>query len=131
MLEHNIVYNSIRKEFLSVSVSIKNKRTIIVDDRTFVWYIAEDDESDHLILNIISNDKKVVCSVPMDTPTAYLISKGNELQGKKTSGTWERYRLPFVIPKMITPGFVSEVVQWIINGNEMEQICWDQEKYPV
>ena len=110
MLEHNIVYNSIRKEFLSVSVSIKNKRTIIVDDRTFVWYIAEDDESDHLILNIISNDKKIICSVPMDTPTAYLISKGNELQGKKTSGTWERYRLPFVIPKIITPGFVSEVI---------------------
>ena len=131
MLEHNIVYNSIRKEFLSVSVSIKNKRTIIVDDRTFVWYIAEDDESDHLILNIISNDKKIICSVPMDTPTAYLISKGNELQGKKTSGTWERYRLPFVIPKIITPGFVSEVIQWIMNGDGMEQISWNQEKYPV
>ena len=131
MLEHNIVYNSIRKELLSVSVSIKNKRTIIVDDRTFVWYIAEDDESDHLILNIISNDKKIICSVPMDTPTAYLISKGNELQGKKTSGTWERYRLPFVIPKIITPGFVSEVIQWIMNGDGMEQISWNQEKYPV
>lgn len=114
-----------------MSVSIKNKRTIIVDDRTFVWYIAEDDESDHLILNIISNDKKIVCSVPMDTPTAYLISKGNELQGKKTSGTWERYRLPFVIPKIITPGFVSEVIQWIMNGDGMEQISWNQEKYPV
>ena len=120
-----------KRWIISVSVNKKCRRTIIVDDRTFVWYIAEDDESDHLILNIISNDKKIICSVPMDTPTAYLISKGNELQGKKTSGRWERYRLPFDIPKMITPGFVSEVIQWIMNGNEMEQICWDQEKYPV
>ena len=57
-LSRNII--RLRKEFLSVSVSKKYKRILKVDDRTFVWYIAEDDESDHLILNIISNDKKVV-----------------------------------------------------------------------
>lgn len=41
-----------------MSVSKKHRRTIEVDNRIYVWYIAEDDESVHLILNIISSDKK-------------------------------------------------------------------------
>ncbi len=114
-----------------MSVSSKRRRTITVEGRAFVWYIAEDDESDYSILNIISNDKKIVCSVPIDTPAAYIISKGNEFQGNKTSGTWERYILPIVIPAMITPGFVSEVIHFIINGDTAEPISRDQDKYPV
>lgn len=109
-----------------MSVSKKHRRTIEVDNRIYVWYIAEDDESVHLILNIISSDKKIICSVPMDTPTAYIISKGNN-----TSGMWERYRLPLVISKEITPGFVSEVIQWITSGDKAEPVMWDREKYPV
>ena len=114
-----------------MSVSSKRRRTITVDGRAFVWYIAVDDESDHSILSIISDDKRIVCSVPIDTPAAYIISKGNEFQGIKTSGTWERYRLPLIIPAMITPGFVSEVIHYIINGDTAEPISWDQDKYPV
>lgn len=114
-----------------MSVSKKHRRTIEVDNRIYVWYIAEDDESVYLILNIISSDKKIICSVPMDTPTAYIISKGNEFQGNNTSGMWERYRLPLVISKEITPGFVSEVIQWITSGDKAEPVMWDREKYPV
>lgn len=114
-----------------MGVSKKHRRTIEVGDRTYVWYIAEDDESVHYILNIISNDKKIICSVPLDTPTAYLISKGNEFQGNKTSGMWERYKLPLVIPKMVTPEFVSAVIQWITMGDEAEPVTWDRDKYPV
>ena len=114
-----------------MSVSKKNRRIIEVDDHTFVWYIAEDDESNHFVLNIISDDKRIVCSVPIDIPTAYIISKGNEFQGGKTSGVWERYKLPFVIPKVITPRFVSEITQWIMNGCGAEQVSWDQDKYPI
>ncbi len=114
-----------------MSVTKKRRRTITVDGHTFVWYIAEDDESDHSILNIISNDKKIVCSVPIDTPAAYIISKGNEFQGNKTSGTWERYILPIVIPAMITPRFVSEVLHFIIQGATAKPISRDHDKYPV
>ena len=114
-----------------MSVTKKRRRTITVDGHTFVWYIAEDDESDHSILNIISNDKKIVCSVPIDTPAAYIISKGNVFQGNKTSGTWERYSLPLVIPAMITPGFVSEVIRLITNNDKLQQVSCDQNKYPV
>ena len=114
-----------------MSVSSKRRRTITVDGRAFVWYIAVDDESDHSILSIISNDKKIVCSVPIDTPAAYIISKGNEFQGNKTSGTWERYILPIIIPKMITPGFVSEVIRLVTNGDKLQQVSWNQNKYPV
>ncbi len=114
-----------------MGVTKKRRRAITVDGRAFVWYIAKDDESDHSILNIISSDKKIICSVPIDTPAAYIISKGNEFQGYKTSGTWERYILPLFIPAMITPGFVSEVIRLITNGDKLQQVSWDQNKYPV
>ena len=114
-----------------MSVSSKRRRTITVDGRAFVWYIAVDDESDHSILNIISNDKKIVCSVPIDTPEGYIISKGNEFQGNKTGGTWERYSLPVVIPAVITPGFVSEVIHFIMKEDGAQQLSWDRDKYPV
>ena len=86
------------------------RRKIIVDDSEFVWYVSQDDESDYYLLNIVSEDKNYVLTCPLKTEIPYLISKGKLFKNEKTNGTWSRYELPYDIPEIITPGFVTKVI---------------------
>ena len=45
----------------------KSRRKIIYDNTKYIWYIAEDDDSPYCLLNIISEDKRLIRSSPLDT----------------------------------------------------------------
>lgn len=94
------------------------RRKITVDDRDYIWYVSQDDESDYHLLNIISEDKSYVLTCPLKTEIPYLISKGKLFKNVKTDGTWNRYELPFEIPQMITPGFAAKVIEWATQDGE-------------
>ena len=112
-------------------LSTKGRRKIEVDGRPFVWHVAEDFDSPYKVLQVASYDKHMILAVPLQTPEAYVISKGTVFQGNPTSGSWERYALPFAVPDAITPKFVAELIRWSTEGKEAKAVSWDREKYPV
>ena len=95
-----------------MSIRTKGRRKISVREHTYIWYVALDDDSPYNILHIVSDDKRLILSCPLQTKTAYVISKGRIFQAKGTNGVCNRYLLPFDIPDSITPSFVEKVIVW-------------------
>lgn len=115
----------------SMGVKTKGKRKIIVADKTYRWNVILDNDSPCHILNIISEDKSTILSCPLKTETPYIISKGNVFQNHKTNGLWNRYLLPFHIPEIITPKFVSTVILWATQGPKAIETKWNGKDIPV
>ena len=113
-----------------MGVATKRRRKINVDGNQYVWYVAPDDDSAYNVLNIVSEDKSYVLAVPLQAPTDYIISKGRVFQGKKTNGTWERYKLPISVPDTITPGFVAQIIKWAVNGESAEKQAGTENRFP-
>ena len=111
-----------------MSIRSKGRRKIIVDGQTYLWYIALDDESPYNILNIVSDDKYLILSCPLQTKTEYIISKGRVFQGKETKEGWCRYLLPFSIPERITPKFVEKLIVWSTQNTDAVKIQWNNDK---
>ncbi|MBD5470448.1 MAG: hypothetical protein HDR19_04885 [Lachnospiraceae bacterium] len=114
-----------------MGVSTKRRRKIIVNEKSYVWYIKPDDDNPYNILNIISEDKKFIILCPLKTNTSYIISKGLVFQNKQTRGCWERYLLPFCIPEMITPQFITKVILWSTQGEQAVKVAWNIYNIPV
>ncbi len=114
-----------------MSVRTKGRRKIIVNEKKYVWYVKLDSESPYHVLNIISEDKKLIISCPLETNTPYVISKGMVFQGKPTDGYWGRYLLPFCVPQIITPQFVADVIRWATQGKQAIKVVWNKMNVPV
>lgn len=114
-----------------MSVSAKGKRKITVENRKYIWYVGVDCDSPYYILNIISEDKSLLLSLPLKTKTSYVISKGKCFQHQKSNGIWNRYRLPFSIPEIITPKFVSQVIIWATQNQNAVLVKWNGSDVPV
>ena len=114
-----------------MSIGKKGRRKITVGDQTFIWYVAPDDDSPYNVLHIVSEDKCLILSCPIQTKTAYVISKGRIFQAKGTDGTWSRYLLPFAIPDTITPGFVEKVIIWSTQNADAIPVSWNGHDVPV
>ena len=111
-----------------MSIRSKGRRKIIVDGQTYLWYVALDDESPYNILNIVSYDKYLILSCPLQTKTEYVISKGRVFQGKETKDGWDRYLLPFHIPESITPKFVKQIIVWSTQNTDAVKIQWNNDQ---
>ena len=103
----------------------KGRRKIVYDNKKYIWYIAEDNDSPYRLLNIISGDKRLILSLPLNTDVSYVISKGRFFQGNKSNGGWDRYPLPFSIPSIITPKFVIDIISWATEKNDAVKIEWN------
>lgn len=117
-----------------MSVRAKHRRKIVRGGKTYVWYVLSGEgERDYWMrvslieeggewgtpfLHIISEDKTLILTVPLDAPKPYAVSKGRVFQGKQTSGHWERYFLPFSLPEAITPKTVAALIDWAERGGE-------------
>lgn len=108
-----------------MGVRKKGRRKIVCEQKTYIWYVSLDDESPYYILHIVSEDKQLVLACPLHTDTAYVISKGKRFQNLTTNGRWNRYLLPFPVPEIITPKFVSELAAWAENGSDAVKVAWN------
>ena len=108
-----------------MSVSSKGKRKINVCNKNYIWNVALDDDSGYYTLNIVSDDKYLVISCPLQIKTEYVISKGRIFQGKETNGCWNRYFLPFHIPEIITPKFVEQLIVWSTQNTSAIKVNWN------
>lgn len=110
-------------------VRAKGRRKISVLGGNYVWYVISGEyDCDYWervssnnwgtpFLHIISEDKRLILTIPLNAPTPYAVSKGREFQGKPTSGCWERYIMPFELPESVTPRFVAEIIDWAVSGD--------------
>ena len=114
-----------------MGIQKKSRRSINVDNNSYVWYVSPDADSPYDLLHIASEDKNVILSVPLNVETDYVISKGRYFQGKKTSGRWERYLLPMTVDKEITPALVSAVIRWAVDGDGAVTVNWGGKGLPV
>lgn len=114
-----------------MGVGKRSRRKICVENKKYVWYVSKDCDSPYDILNIISEDKSLIVSCPLKTETAYLISKGLTFQNQETSGVWNRYLLPFLIPEIITPVFVAKIISWATKDANATLIEWNGIDVPV
>lgn len=108
-----------------MSVRMKGRSKISCNNETYIWYVELDYDSPYHILNIVSKDKSLIIARPLNMDTAYIISKGNRFQNHKTNGCWNRYSLPFCVPEIITPEFVSKLILWSTQGSNAVGIRWD------
>lgn len=113
-----------------MAVRSKSRRKLVCGGKKYVWYVLAGDRDywtrvaeggsgwawETPFLHIISEDKALVLTIPLNAPKAYVVSKGRVFQGKKTSGCWEKYILPFALPEAITPKIVSEIIMWAERG---------------
>ena len=114
-----------------MGINQKHKRKINIENISYIWYVSLDFDSPYHLLNIVSEDKKFFVSCPFEAETPYLISKGLLFQKQKTNGTWNRYLLPFSIPDIITPRFVSEIIVWATSGKNAILVEWNGQNIPV
>lgn len=115
----------------NMGVAEKGRRKFTVSDKRYVWYVELENDSPFHILNIMSEDKALILSCPVKTDTQYIISKGNMFQNKRTKGIWNRYLLPFHVPDIITPKFVSDVILWATQSEKAKEIKWNGKDVPV
>lgn len=114
-----------------MGVAKKGRRKITVANKSYIWYIALDSDTPYHVLNIVSFDKTLIISCPINTKTAYIISKGNIFQNKKTNGKWNRYLLPFYVPEIITPRFVSDIIFMATQSEKAKEIKWNGTDVPI
>lgn len=105
-----------------MAVCKKGRRKINVDNREYIWYVDLDDDSPYHMLHILSEDKALILACPLEAEVAYVISKGRVFQNKRTNGIWNRYVLPFPVPKAIIPSFVAQVIVWATMETGAESI---------
>ena len=108
-----------------MAVRILKRRKIICEGLNYVWYVKEDDEYPCNVLHVISEDKKLILSYPLDSKVSYVISKGALFQNYGSDGCWARYLYPYDSPAAITPKFVSDIIKWAIYGKDAVSVKWD------
>lgn len=109
-----------------MGVRKKNRRKIVCREKNYVWYILTGDRDywervsendwETPFLHIVSEDKMLILTIPLNAPKPYAVSKGRVFQRKPTSGCWERYFLPFELPKAVTPKNIAAIIEWAENG---------------
>lgn len=109
-----------------MAVATKKRRQICYKDKKYIWYVkADEDFYDKAVLHILSENKKLILSYPLNSERAYIVSEGTYFQNKKMDGCWHRYALPFDKVDVVTPRFVSEIIEWAEYGEIAEEIEFD------
>ncbi len=117
-----------------MGVRKKCRRKIVCGGKEYVWYVLAGDRDywervslndwDTAFLHIVSEDKALVLTIPLNAPKPYAVSKGRIFQSKPSSGCWERYLLPFRIPRAVTPRFVADVIKWATDSGGAVSRDW-------
>ncbi|OPX44388.1 hypothetical protein CLHUN_16870 [Ruminiclostridium hungatei] len=101
-----------------MSVNKKGKRKLVLNERTFYWYVKEDMEDlGNINLYIISDNKKffvryrVGQSKQVKSPVIFI--QGTEFEGlKDVDKGLKRAVTPHWEDEIITPGLVKTIIEW-------------------
>jgi hypothetical protein len=100
-----------------MGISTKSRRKLIVDRRSYVWYVKEDEDSPDYVLHVLSDDKQFIIQFHLGQhdETCHLTVIGSDF--KRVIGTgssWRRFRCPEWRSEngAITPKNVRNLIEW-------------------
>jgi hypothetical protein len=126
-----------------MAVTLKKKRKIVVQERTFYWHVKTDDDSQHCELTVLSPDKKFIVQYTLGQSRSYRLGwsqdwhppfieiLGSEFAGLASVSRYRRVKTPIWDDiENITPGFVRQLIEWCLNPEkEIVLVDW-QGKMP-
>jgi hypothetical protein len=100
-----------------MGVATKYRRKLIVDGRSYIWYVKEDDDSPASVLYVLSDDKKFIVQFHLGQPdqTRHLTVLGRDFKRVTvTGGCWRRFRCPEWSSEngAVTPNNVRSLIEW-------------------
>ena len=114
-----------------MTVAKKGKRKIVVNEREFFWYVAEDlyEIPGGYTLFIVSEDKHFLVRYPLNQPenrSNYLIVERKEFGGNgRFGGPWQRVVCPsFDKTDSVTPAIIREIILWSLSEKKNIFIDW-------
>ncbi len=110
-----------------MSISRKNKREFIYQDRIYYWFVAEDgDYCGEPILTMVSQDRRIILHFVLgQNEPSIFVEKSETLQHG-------HYSLPFREEGAITPGFIKNLLSWLGEQDEtlpQMELKWSFPKY--
>lgn len=116
-----------------MGIRTKSRRQLTIDDRRYVWYVREDDDSLDHILHVLSKDKQFIVHYHLAQldERRYLTVLGREFgRVGGTGGVWRRFRCPRWENDVVTPAAVRSLIEWC-NATSEETVEVDCSGHPV
>lgn len=109
-----------------MTVSAKHRRKIDIDGRTYVWWVAPDDDSPFvpylMALTVVSADQKLFVRYHLSQPAAlrHLTVLGPVFRSvPECGGRWRRFRCPaFGNASTVSPRDVASLIRWSLAGSD-------------
>lgn len=108
-----------------MAVNTKGKRKFIHGEKSYFWYVKEDDEEyGRIKVFIVSEDKKFNVSYEVGQSKKdqipFIVVIGLEFGGLENDGRtgWVRIQTPLWDDDVITPGLVKNIIEWSLMDKE-------------
>lgn len=108
-----------------MGVNTKGKRKFVHGEKSYFWYVKEDDEDyGRIKLFIVSEDKKFNVSYEVGQSKKdripFIVIIGLEFGGLESGGRsgWVRIQTPLWGDDVITPGLVKTILEWSLMDKE-------------
>ncbi|ULO05363.1 hypothetical protein H1230_19950 [Paenibacillus sp. 19GGS1-52] len=108
-----------------MGVNTKGKRKFVHGEKSYFWYVKEDDEDyGRIKLFIVSDDKKFIVSYEVGQSQKeripYIVVMGLEFGGLENGvrSSWVRVQTPLWDDDVITPGLVKNIIKWGLMDKE-------------
>lgn len=120
-----IRFHSIDPSENNMATAEKKRRKIIVGERRFLWYVAEDVDGfpptvdgNLYALNIVSEDKRFIVRYHLgqsDSERRHITVIGPEFGNRTNPGCWRRYLCPhWSSDRGVAPAMVREIIEWCL-----------------
>lgn len=111
-----------------MAISTKRRRKIEVNGRSFVWWVAPDDDSPDVLLRVCSSDKHFLVHYALGQQDArrHLAVLGPEFPPlQDAGGCWIRVRTPAWGDAIVTPSLVRRIIEWGLDpAKEVVRVSW-------
>lgn len=108
-----------------MAVNTKGKRKFIHGEKSYFWYVKEDDEDcGRIKVFIVSEDKKFNVSYEVGQSKKdqipFIVVIGLEFGGLENDGRtgWVRIQTPLWDDDVITPSLVKNIIEWSLMDKE-------------
>jgi hypothetical protein len=106
-----------------MTISRKGRRRIVVNDREFLWYVAEDvDYAFGPTLTVVSSDRRFFVRYALLQPDELLhvVVIGPEFRNPGCGGCWRRFRSPrFGTIETVASGDVRALIEWALDSEQL------------
>ncbi|MCX6847504.1 MAG: hypothetical protein NTY98_01145 [Verrucomicrobia bacterium] len=90
-----------------MAISTKNRRKLIHNGSEFIWWVAEDEDWQHMILHVVTHDKSFIARYTLAQK-----DQDREIRAE-AGGPYQWFRCPCFDPQgIVTPGSVSQLIDW-------------------